>query len=228
VGPVILAWGTALSLGILTSISPCPLATNIAAVSFIGQRVGSPLRAFLAGVLYALGRALTYVAVAAVVLMGLTSKSAVSQALQEYMNKLLGPILILVGMFLLELLSWPTSGRGLSDRMQQRVRSSGIWGAALLGILFALSFCPISAGLFFGSLIPLCLEQQSYLLLPALYGLGTALPALAFALMIAFGAHWVGKAFDRTIVFERWARRVTGVLFIGIGIYFTLVYIFEI
>jgi len=142
------------------------------------------------------------------------------------MNQLLGPILILAGMVLLGLLKVNLRGGGVSERMQRRVERWGIWGALLLGILFALAFCPLSATLFFGSLIPLAIKNGSKVLMPSLYGAGTALPVIVFALLLAISAHSIGKAFDRLRQFELGARRVTGVVFIGVGIYLSLVHIY--
>ncbi len=219
---------SALWLGILTSISPCPLATNIAAVSFIGRRVGRTRVVFLTGLLYMLGRMLTYVVLGILLVTSVLSIPQVSHILQKYMNKVLGPILIFVGMILLELIRVNISGSGLGEKMQKRVEASGIWGAGLLGIVFALSFCPISAALFFGSLIPLSVKCGSGFILPALYGLGTGLPVFLFAVLIAFGAQSVAKAFNRLTQIELWVRRATGGIFILIGIYFCLVYIFDV
>lgn len=224
----LLGAATALWLGILTSISPCPLATNIAAISFIGRRVGSTRHVLLTGALYTLGRALAYLVIAAMLVASLLSAPGVSHWLQKYMNKLLGPVLILVGMVLLDLMPVTFTGGGVSERMQQRVERLGIWGAGLLGIVFALSFCPISAALFFGSLVPLAVKWESSVLFPSLYGIGTALPVIAFAVLIAVSAQQVGKVFDTTKQFERWAQRLTGGLFLAIGIYFSLAYIFEV
>lgn len=225
-GEFLLAGATALWLGILTSVSPCPLATNIVAVSFVGKRVGSPTKVAAAGLLYTLGRSLTYLLLGVLLVSSLLSAPYVSHLLQKYMNKLLGPILIVVGMVLLELIRFNLSGRGISENVQKRVETWGIWGALLLGILFALSFCPVSAALFFGSLIPLSVQWESGVLLPSLYGIGTGLPVLVFAMLIALGARSVGKAFDRLVPMELWARRITGGVFIFVGIYFCLVHIF--
>ncbi len=219
---------SALWLGILTSISPCPLATNIAAMSFIGRRVGSSRRVFAAGLLYTLGRMLVYVVLGSIIVSSLLSVSELSLWLQKYMNKFLGPLLILVGMVLLELVRLPVSGGGLASKMQKRAESWGVGGAALLGVVFALSFCPVSAALFFGSLIPLCAGMGSTALMPSVYGLGTALPVVLFASVIAFGAGSVGKVFDRLTHIERWARRITGVVFVLVGVYYCLTYIFKI
>jgi cytochrome c-type biogenesis protein len=213
-------------LGILTSISPCPLATNIAAISYIGKKVGNPRMAFLTGLLYALGRMLTYIVIAVLLLESLFSVPAVSNLLQEYINKFLGPVLIIAGMFLLDLLSMNFKGGGISEGVQKRVERAGIWGALVLGVIFALSFCPVSAALFFGSLIPLAVKYQSGVVLPAVYGLGTGLPVLVFAVLIATGAQRVGQAYNKLVPFEKWARRVTGVVFIMVGTYYCLVNIF--
>ena len=219
---------SALWLGILTSISPCPLAMNISAVSFVGKRVGRPRQVLLAGFLYTLGRSLTYVVLGILLVGSILSAPQISHVLQKYMNKIIGPILILAGMFLLEMLQLNFSGPGISEMVQRRVETWGIGGAGLLGIFFALSFCPVSAALFFGSLIPLATLRGSGVLLPSLYGVGTGLPVFAFALLIALGTRSVGKIFDKLAQIERWARRVTGSIFIVVGIYYSLTHIFGI
>jgi cytochrome c-type biogenesis protein len=220
--------GSAIWLGILTSISPCPLASNIAAISFVSRKVHRTRDVFLSGALYTLGRALAYVALGLLLMAGLAAMDEVSRFLQKYMNQILGPVLILVGMILLELINLKLPGSGISGRMEERVDRWGVWGAGLLGSLFALSFCPISAALFFGSLIPLALQNESGIILPAVYGFGTGLPVFLFAILIALGARSVGKAYGRIASFEKWARRITGSIFIGVGIYYCLVHIFRI
>jgi cytochrome c-type biogenesis protein len=219
---------TALWLGILTSISPCPLATNIAAISFIGRKVDDPRHVLLSGILYTLGRSLTYLLLGTLLVTALISTPYLSHWLQKYMNKILGPVLILAGMFLLDLLRLNLAGLGISDRMRGRVENMGLGGAGLLGILFALSFCPVSAALFFGSLIPIAVKSDSGIVLPALYGIGTGLPVVLFAVVIAFGIGSIGKLFDRIKEIGHYAGRVTGVVFVGVGIYFSLTFIFQI
>lgn len=225
-GEFFLGAGSALWLGILTSISPCPLATNIAAISFVGRRLGSSGRVLLAGGLYTAGRSVTYLCLGAVLVAGALSAPQVSYVLQKYMNKLLGPVLILVGMFMWEMLRFGLSARGISDNMQRRAERWGVWGAALLGVLFAMSFCPLSAAIFFGSLIPISVKCGSSVALPSLYGIGTGLPVIAFAVLIALGARRVGSAFKKLSRIEWWAQRVTGTIFIGVGIYYSLAHIF--
>ncbi len=212
---------TALWLGILTSISPCPLATNIVAVSYVGTQVDQPRRVVWAGLLYAAGRALAYVLVGGLLVLGLLSAPRLSHGLQRWMTAALGPILLLTGLVLLGAVRLPLGGRGVSESLQRRVDRMGLPGAALLGFVFALSFCPISAALFFGSLVPLALETRSSVLLPSAYGLGTAVPVLGFAIPLGLGASWVGSAFDRVTQVGRWARWLTAAVFLAIGGWFT-------
>ena len=222
---LLVAAGSALWLGILTSISPCPLATNIAAITYIGRQVGRPGQVLLTGLVYTLGRSAVYVAVGALVVGSVLAVPRLSFFLQENFNKFLGPILLLTGLVLLDLIKFRTSGPAVSRRVRERVAGFGIWGGGLLGILFALSFCPVSAALFFGSLIPLSVQHQSKLLMPTVYGVGTALPVVGFAVVIAVGARYLGGIFDRLAVFERWARRITGAIFILVGLYYIATYL---
>jgi cytochrome c biogenesis protein CcdA len=216
---------SALWLGILTSVSPCPLATNIVAISYIGKRIGKPNQVLLSGFMYTLGRTLTYLLLGAVIVSSVLSAPVISSILQKYMNKILGPVLILAGMVLLNLLQLNYSGLKLNEYVQKKADSWGIGGALLLGCMFALSFCPTSAALFFGSLIPIAVKYESGAVMPSLYGIGTGLPVFGISLLLALSAGSIGKAFDRITLFEKWARYITGIIFIIIGIYFSLRYI---
>jgi cytochrome c-type biogenesis protein len=220
------ACATALWLGILTSISPCPLASNVAAISFVGRDVGRPRRVLVAGLVYALGRALAYVLVGALVVASLLSIPGVSFFLQRRMNQVLGPLLILIGVVLLGWLPIPRGDRGWSEGLQRRAAGAGLLGPGLLGILFALSFCPVSAGLFFGGLIPLATGVKSRIIVPAVYGLGTGLPVALFAVLLAVGATWVGRAFHVLTRIERAARPTTGVVFILAGLHLSATHLF--
>lgn len=220
------AVATAVWLGILTSISPCPLASNVAAVSFLGRQVARPRRALLAGLAYSSGRAVTYVVVGSLVVGSVLSIPSVSMFLQHRMNQLLGPLLVVVGLALSGWVRvpWPTWGwgRGTSERLA----GGGVLGAAALGMLFALSFCPVSAGLFFGGLIPLAVSSRSQVLLPAVYGIGTAFPVVVFATLLVFGAHGVGRLFGVVTRIERVARPVTAIVFILAGLYLLSTHVF--
>lgn len=219
----LLAFFSALWLGILTSVSPCPLATNVAAVSFVSRRFTRPAAVLAAGVLYTLGRILTYALMGALIVAGLLNASRISFLLQFSMGKFLGPAMILVGMVILDLIRVPfLKGRWLS-RIEKCAGTWGQPGSFVLGILFAMAFCPVSAALFFGGLIPLAIKQESLLLLPTLYGIGTGLPVVLFAVLFALGLKRVGRIVHRIAGIELWARRTTGVIFIIIGIYETFI-----
>lgn len=220
------AIASALWLGILTSISPCPLASNIAAISLIGRRMGQSRQVLLSGMLYTCGRTVAYVGLAALILAGLLGSGEVARFLQRYLNQILGPVLILVGMVLLGMLGSALSFNLAGQGVQEKATKGSVWWAAVIGLLFALSFCPVSAGLFFGVLLTLSTSQDSRLTLPALFGIGTALPVIVFAFLIAFAAQRVGKAFNRLTQVEWWLRTITGVVFILAGIYYCLTHIY--
>ncbi|ROL62165.1 sulfite exporter TauE/SafE family protein [Bacteroidetes/Chlorobi group bacterium ChocPot_Mid] len=217
----------ALWLGILTSISPCPLATNIAAISFVSKKVGSVSKILLTGMLYTFGRMLAYTLLSMVIIFSIISVPEIARFLQKYINIILGPLLIIVGLIMTNIIKFNLSiGGKLSDKIGTRAEKSGIWGGLFLGFIFALSFCPVSAGIFFGSLLPLSLKYNSAIILPFVYGIGTALPVLVFAVVISFSANYVGKVYNKLQKFEWWAQRITGILFILIGLYFIYRYWF--
>lgn len=214
----------ALWLGILTSVSPCPLATNIAAVSYISRTLGDKRSLFLSAALYTLGRMVAYVAIAFIVVQSLLSIPKVSIWLQIYMPKLLGPLLIIVGLFLVELISVNLPG----SRTQRDFSKFGLAGAVLMGFLFALALCPVSAALFFGSLIPLAIQQSSPIALPLIYGIGTAIPVIAFAVALSLGSTALATAFNAVTRWEKPIRIAFGVIIIVVGVYLTLVHVFGI
>ena len=221
-----LAIASAAWLGLLTAISPCPLTTNIAAIAFLGRQVGRPRQVLLTGLLYVAGRTLAYVLLAAVLLAGLLASAALSRFLLQYLNLVLGPLLILVG---LVVLGWLGSTAALSvdgARWQERAARGGPAWALLLGVIFALAFCPVSAGLYFGALLPLAAAHESRLLLPAAFGVATALPVVAFAALIAFSSQSLGRAFNRLAQVERGVRVVTGAVFVVAGLYLSLTHVY--
>jgi cytochrome c biogenesis protein CcdA len=221
-----LAIGTAAWLGLLTSISPCPLATNVAAVAFVSREGATPRRALSAGLLYTFGRSLAYVLLAAISVYAVSRILALSNFLQGTIYKCLGPFLIVVGMVLLDMI--PLRLPGIRPPSEESVKRGGLWGAAGLGALFAMSFCPVSAALFFGMLIPLAARHGSVLALPGIYGIATGIPVALFAMAIAFGVRRVGEMYDAVGRLERRARPATGVILILVGIYETLRAVFNV
>lgn len=222
----ILVLGSAFGLGLLTSISPCPLATNIAAMSFVVRQMGKVRMVLLSGLLYTCGRVLTYLALGMVLTRGLLETADTSRFLQKYGNEFLGPIMILLGMVLL---GWIGSGLPINlanTGIQARAQKGGALWAGLLGMIFALSFCPVSAGLFFAGLIPLAITAKSSVIVPSVYGVASALPVILFAFLIAFSAEMVGKAFHRITQVEKFVRIGAAIFFIVAGVYYSLMHVY--
>lgn len=216
---------SALWFGILTSISPCPLATNIAAVSFLSKKINHPKLVLYSGLAYTLGRMVTYSVLGALIIMSLVNVPFVANFLQKYMNRILGIVLFVIGLFLLDIIKFNIRSFSISHERQNKLAEDGIRGSFILGAIFALSFCPIAAALFFGSLIPLALSNSFGIALPFFYGIGTAIPVFIFAIGISLGiksfSHWLNKL----AFMERYIRKITGIIFIIVGIYFIWNYI---
>lgn len=228
------ALAAAFGFGLLTAISPCPLATNIAAVSFLTRSAGQSRKVLLSGLSYTLGRTAAYVGLGVLILWilqmpwaggGGDASASVSRFLQKYGGMVLGPALILAGILLAGLVNLSSSLNFGGQGLQQRASAGGVKWAFVLGLLFALSFCPISATIFFGSMITLSTQNQSPVLLPTAFGVATALPVILFAFLIAFAGQYVGKTFNRMTQVDRWLRRGTGVVFILAGVFYCLVHL---
>jgi len=222
---IFIGFASALWLGILTSISPCPLASNVAAISFLSKKIAHPALVFISGLAYTLGRMIAYAILGWIIISSLLSVPHVAQFLQKYMGKALGPLLILTGLILLEIITIRLPGLSLSQKHHNRLAESGAAGAFLLGFIFALAFCPISAALFFGSLIPLVINSKSGIVLPFIYGIGTGLPVLVFAVAIALGVTSLSHWFHRITRLEYYTRKITGIVFILVGLYYIGIYI---
>lgn len=220
-----LALASALWFGILTAISPCPLATNIAAISFLERHANHPRDVILSGIAYTMGRVVSYTLIGVLVITSMAGVPIMANFLQTYMYKILGPLLILVGLVLLDVFKINITGFSLSHEKQTNLAKSGLRGAFLLGVIFALSFCPISAGLFFGSLIPLAINNKFGIIFPVIFGIGTGLPVIIFAVAITFGVFAVTHWFKKMTKIEQYTRKITGVIFIGVGAYFVWNYI---
>lgn len=223
-----IAFGSAFWLGILTSISPCPLATNVAAISFLSKKINHPKTVLWAGSAYTFGRMIAYTVLGTIIITSIVSVPSVANFLQKYMNRILGPILLVVGLFLLNLIRLNISGFSLSKEKQESLAESGAKGAFLLGAIFALSFCPISAALFFGSLIPLALNSKVGIILPFFFGIGTGLPVMVFAIGISLGVLSASRWFHKVATLEKYTRKITGAIFVLVGLYFIWNYIFAI
>jgi cytochrome c-type biogenesis protein len=225
---ILIGIGSALWLGILTSVSPCPLASNIAAISFLSKKIVHPKAVFWSGVAYMAGRMLSYTLLGLIIINSLLSVPALANFLQKYMNKAFGPLLVLVGLVLLDIVKLNIPSFTISEKYQNALAGSGRSGAFALGLIFALVFCPISAALFFGSLIPLALANKFGVGLLFIYGVGTGLPVLLFTLLIALGVTSLSRWFNRLTRVEYFTRKITGAVFILVGLYYISAYILKI
>jgi cytochrome c-type biogenesis protein len=213
---------SALILGLMTAISPCPLATNITAMGFISKDLENRNRVFYNGILYTAGRAFSYTLLAFILFIG-ADQFKVSSAFQQYGENFLGPLLILIGLFMLGIIKLNIIGLGkLGNKFQNKDKHS-YFDVFLLGILFALAFCPYSGILYFGMLIPMTIQSASGLYLPIVFAIATGIPVIIFAWLLAYTVSGVGKLYNRIKIFEIWFRRVIAALFIGIGVYYSII-----
>jgi len=212
---------TAFLIGILTSISPCPLATNITAIAYISKDIRTPRHTLLNGLIYTFGRGIGYTLLATLIYFGLSSFQ-ISRIFQGWGDKVLGPILIVLGLIMLGVIkvNLPSSSQKL-EKFKLWIATKGYLGSLLLGMLFAFAFCPYSGVLFFGVLIPLILKSAGGLLLPTFFALGTGLPVIIFSIIIAFSIQKVGKALAVVSKVEETVRYVVSFTFVAVGIYYT-------
>jgi cytochrome c biogenesis protein CcdA len=216
---------TAFILGLMTAISPCPLATNITAIGFISKDIESQRKVFINGLVYTLGRAISYTAIGLLFFFG-ASQFEFAGFFQEWGEKILGPLLIIIGLFMLGVLNLKIPGIGsLTEKMENKA-NSGFWGVLLLGIVFALAFCPYSGVLYFGMLMPMTISSASGLYLPLFFAIATGIPVIIFAWLIAFSVGSIGNVYNKLKTFELWFRRVVAVLFIGVGVYYIITMFF--
>jgi cytochrome c biogenesis protein CcdA len=216
-----LPWITALLLGLMTAISPCPLATNITAIGFISRDLENRNRVFLNGLFYTLGRAITYTLIPLIIYFG-ADQFKFPGFFQRYGEKIIGPLLLLIGIFMLDIIriNFPGLGR-LSEKMEKR-KSWRFIDALLLGIVFALAFCPYSGVLYFGMLVPLTLSTASGLYLPVIFAIATGIPVIIIAWVLAYTVSGIGGVYNKIRIFELWFRRVIAVVFIIVGIYYSI------
>lgn len=211
-------------LGIMTSISPCPMATNITAIAYISKDIEDKRKIFLNGLVYTLGRAITYTTIGVIIFFG-ASKFEVSKIFTSYGEKFLGPLLIIIGIFMLDVISlkFPSFGR-VTDKMQDKAKNRGFGSVLLLGIVFALAFCPYSGVLYFGMLMPLTIASPQGLYLPVVFAVATALLVIVISYLLAFSIAEVGKFYNKIKIFQKWFNRIVASIFIIVGVYY--VYIF--
>ena len=211
---------SAFLIGIMTSISPCPLATNITAIAYISKDIKTVKNTLLNGLFYTLGRGVSYTLLATLIHFGLSSFK-ISSIFQGWGDKFLGPVLIIIGLIMADVIKLNIGSNSQKfEKIKLCLASKGYFGSLLLGMLFALAFCPYSGVLFFGVLIPMVLKSNESLLLPPLFALGTGLPVIVFSFIIAFSANRISKVFSKVSKVETVIRKATATIFIVVGIYY--------
>jgi cytochrome c-type biogenesis protein len=215
----------AFALGLLTAISPCPLATNITATAYISKNITNRKLALLSGMLYTAGRMFSYTALGAIIYFG-ASKFQVAKLFQGNGEKFIGPLMILIGLVMLDVikLNFISTGNFI-DKLSEKFKDKGLLGSFLLGLLFALAFCPYSGTLFFAMLVPMTLSASEGLALPVVFSIGTGLPVVLFSFVIAFSIQKLGSYFKAIQKMEKLMRAVAGITFLITGIYYLNIYL---
>ncbi len=213
-------WLSALVLGLMTAISPCPLATNITAIGFISKDVENRNRVFLNGIFYTVGRVFAYTSIAVIIYFG-ADQFKFGGYFQRYGELFIGPVLLIIGFVMLGVIHFNIPGMGNWGSRMQNKKQWNYLDTFLLGVVFALAFCPYSGVLYFGMLIPMTISSASGLILPPIFAIATGIPVIIFAYIIAYTISGIGKAYNSIKAFELWFRRLIAILFIIVGLYYT-------
>ena len=216
---------TAFILGLMAAISPCPLATNITATAYIAKNIASKQRVLLSGIIYSFGRAFSYTVIGLFLYFG-ASKFQTARFFNQNGEKFLGPLLIMIGLIMLNIIRLNFLGKSnFTERFSKKFEKRGLLGSFMLGVIFALAFCPYSGALYFGMLIPITIASPDGLYLPLVFAIGTGLPVILFTYLLAFAAGSVGAFYNKIGKIEKAMRYITGLVFIIAGLYYVTVFL---
>lgn len=215
---------SAFFIGLMAAISPCPLATNITAIAYISKKIDNGKHTLITGFVYTLGRMLTYVALASLIVYVGLNVQVISLFLQKYGEKSLGPLLIFISLTMLSIikLNFVRDNRRL-DNLKEKLSGRGYFGSFSLGIIFALAFCPFSAVLFFGMLIPLALKFSDGILIPSVFAFATGLPVILFSFLLVYSVSKIGIVMNKVQTFEKYMRHIVSLVFLLVGFYYTII-----
>jgi len=209
-------------IGLMTAISPCPLATNITAIAYTSKKIDNSKHTLLVGFLYTLGRMFTYVGLASLIVWFGVNTQTIALFLQKYSEKFLGPLILIIGIIMLDIIKLNIfKSNDKLSKLKEKLAKKGFLGSFLLGVIFALAFCPFSAVLFFGMLIPIALKAGDGLIIPAVFALATGLPVIIFSIILVKSVSKLGRIMNKVQIFELWMRRIVAVIFIIMGLYYT-------
>jgi len=215
---------TALILGLMTAISPCPLATNITATAFISKNISNKKKVFLSGILYSLGRAFSYTTIGLILYFG-ASKFHIARFFNQNGEKYLGSLLIIVGLVMLNIIKLNFLGKSnFQEKLSEKFKDKGLLGSFLIGVVFALAFCPYSGALYFGMLIPMTISSANGLYLPIIFAFGTGIPVIFFTYLLAFTAGKIGVFYTKITKIEKIMRLVAGIVFVLTGLYYVAIF----
>ena len=215
---------SAFVLGLMTAISPCPLATNITATAYISKNISNKRKVFLSGILYSLGRGFSYTAIGLILYFG-ASKFHIARFFNQHGEKYLGPLLIIIGLLMLNIIKLNFLGKSnFQEKLSEKFKDKGLIGSFLIGMVFALAFCPYSGALFFGMLIPITITNANGLYLPLIFAFGTALPVILFTYLLAFATAKIGVFYTKIAKVELVMRKLAGIVFILTGLYYILIF----
>jgi len=210
-------------IGLMTAISPCPLATNITAIAYISKRINNSRHTLAVGFIYTLGRMLTYATLASLIVWAGINTQAIALFLQKYGEKVIGPLLIIIGLVMLDILKLHFLKENKQiTKLKEKLANKGFFGAFLLGVIFALAFCPFSAVLFFGMLIPLALKAGDGLFIPSVFAFATGLPVILLSLILVYSVSKLSYIMNKVQTIEKWTRKIAAGIFILVGIYYSL------
>ena len=208
-------------IGLMMAISPCPLATNITAIAYVSRKIENSRHTLLVGFLYTAGLMATYVSIASLIVYTGLKTQGIALFLQRYGGQLLGPLLVFIGLVMLEVIKLDfikmPSG---THKIKEDLANRGYLGGFLLGVVFALAFCPFSAVLYFGMLIPLAMQNGDGLLIPAVFAFATGLPVIIASFLLVLGVGKLAAVLHKVQTFENWMRKLVAVVFIFVGIYY--------
>ncbi|MEM5804788.1 MAG: aromatic aminobenezylarsenical efflux permease ArsG family transporter [Candidatus Aenigmatarchaeota archaeon] len=208
-------------IGLMTAISPCPLATNITAIAYTSKKIDNSRHTISVGFIYTLGRMFTYVGLASLIVYIGIQTQTISLFLQRYGERLLGPFLIIAGILMLDLIKLNIiKGSEKINKLKERLANKGFIGAFLLGVIFALAFCPFSAVLFFGMMIPIAIAAGDGLLIPSVFAFATGLPVIIFSIILVKSVNKLGVITNKVQTLEAWMRKIVGIMFVIIGAYY--------
>ena len=215
---------SALVLGLMTAISPCPLATNITATAFISKNISNKKMVFLSGLIYSLGRAFSYTLIGLILYFG-ASKFHIARFLNQNGEKFLGPLLLIIGLIMLNVIKLNILNKfNITEKLSEKFKDKGLVGSFFIGAIFALAFCPYSGALYFGMLIPLTISSADGLYLPIVFAFGTGLPVILFTYLLAFTAGKVGLFYNKITEVEKTMRYIAGFVFIFTGLYYISIF----